>query len=311
MKPDLSVIICTHNPTSNYFEKVLNALKAQTLPIEQWELLLVDNASTQSLCKTIDLSWHLNARHIRENQLGLTPARLRGIQEAQAETLVFVDDDNVLDSDYLEIALRISKDWSVLGAWGGQAIAEFEEQPPEWTKPFWEKLAIREIDQDKWSNLVHQNDTTPYGAGLCIRKIIAEKYSELVHTDPKRSKLGRTGKAENSSTLLMACEDIDMAFTACDLGFGTGLFRTLKLTHLMPANRLQEAYLLKLIEGLTYSVAVLESFRGKTPLRYSWRAKILNYFRRLFLNPRERRFRDAHFRGLNLAIREIENSDLA
>lgn len=43
MQVDISVIICTHNPRSDYFEKVLNALKAQTLSTAQWELLLVDN----------------------------------------------------------------------------------------------------------------------------------------------------------------------------------------------------------------------------------------------------------------------------
>jgi len=311
MKPEISVIICTHNPKSEYIARVLSALKAQTLSTEQWELLLVDNASTQTLSEEINLGWHSDSRHIRENQLGLTPARLRGIQEAKAEILVFVDDDNVLDVDYLAAALQISKEWPILGAWGGQALPEFEKNPPEWTKPFWSKLALREFTQDKWSNLIHQDETTPYGAGLCIRKVVAEKYSELVRTDPKRSKLGRSGKIETSNTLLMACEDIDMAFTACDLGFGTGLFRALKLIHIIPENRLQEEYLLKLIEGLTYSVAVLESFRGKTPPKYSWKAKLLNYFRHWFLNPRDRRFKDAHFRGLNLAIQEIANSDSA
>jgi len=270
--------------------------------MEQWELLLIDNASVQPLCEKVDLNWHSNARHIREDELGLTLARLRGIQEAQTEVLVFVDDDNVLDSDYLEIVLQISKEWPILGAWGGQAAPEFEEQPPEWTKPLWGKLAIREFDQDKWSNLINQDETTPYGAGLCIRKIVALKYSELIRNDPKRSKLGRTGKS------LSACEDIDLAYTACDLGFGTGIFSGLKLTHLIPPNRLQEDYLLKLIEGLTYSVTILDSFRGKIQPRYSWKAKLLNYFRRWFLDPRERRFRDAHFRGLNLAMKEISES---
>ncbi len=303
MKPALSVIICAHNPRIEYFDQVLKALRAQTLPMEKWELLTIDNASSQPLCEQVDLNWHPQARHICEGRLGLTPARLCGIQAAQADILVFVDDDNVLDSDYLEIALQIGNKWPMLGAWGGQAVAEFEEQPPAWTQPFWCKLAIREFDRDKWSNLIHQDETTPYGAGLCVRKTIAQKYAELIQTDPNRTKLGRTGE------LLVACEDIDLAYTACDLGFGTGLFSALKLTHLIPLNRLKEEYLLKLIEGLTYSVAVLESFRGKTPPEYSWRAKLLNYFRYWFLDSRSRRFKDAHFRGLNLAIQEIKDID--
>jgi len=305
MNPYISVIICSHNPRPDYIEKVLNALKAQTLSRERWELLLIDNASTQLLREIIDLSWHPNARHIREEQLGLTLARLCGIQEAKAEVIVFVDDDNILDLDYLEIVLQIGKEWLILGAWGGQAVPEFKEKPPDWTKPFWGKLAIREFDQDKWSNLINQDETTPYGAGLCVRKTVAEKYAELIHTDPKRSKLGRTGKS------LSACEDIDLAYTACDIGLGTGIFKDLKLTHLIPPNRLQEEYLLRLIEGLTYSVAILQSFRGETPPKYSWRSKVLNYFRRCFLDSRARRFKDAHFRGLNLAIKELSENSIS
>jgi len=305
MNPHISVIVCSHNPRPDYVEKVLNALKAQTLSRERWEFLLIDNASTQLLREIIDLSWHPNARHIREEKLGLTLARLCGIQEAKAEVIVFVDDDNILDLDYLEIVLQIGKEWPILGAWGGQAVPEFKEKPPDWTKPLWGKLAIREFDQDKWSNLINQDETTPYGAGLCVRKTVAEKYAELIHTDPKRAKLGRTGKS------LSACEDIDLAYTACDIGLGTGIFKDLKLTHLIPPNRLQEEYLLKLIEGLTYSVAILQSFRGKTQPKCSWRSKVLNYFRRWFLDSRARRFKDAHFRGLNLAIKELSETSIS
>ncbi len=124
MQPLISIIICTHNPRRDYLERVIEALKSQTLPINQWELLLIDNASNQPLSSEIDLGWHYNSRHIREEQLGLTPARLRGIQEAEAETLVFVDDDNVLDSDYLEMALKVSEAWPIIGAWGGQLRGE-------------------------------------------------------------------------------------------------------------------------------------------------------------------------------------------
>ena len=41
----LSVIICCHNPRRDYLARVLEALKAQTLSTNNWELLVVDNAS--------------------------------------------------------------------------------------------------------------------------------------------------------------------------------------------------------------------------------------------------------------------------
>ncbi|MFM2061295.1 MAG: hypothetical protein RLZZ507_965 [Cyanobacteriota bacterium] len=300
---EISVIICTRNPRLNYLNRVLQALEAQTLSKGRWELLLIDNASDRTLAEEIDLSWHPQGRHIREDQLGLTPARLRGIKEAQAETLVFVDDDNVLEVDYLTNVLQISKDYSFLGAWGGQTIPGFEETPTEWTKPFWVALAIREFNEDHWSNLVNQYETTPCGAGMCIRKFVAEKYAELVQHDSRRKSMDRKGEK------LTSYGDSDMAFTACDLGLGTGRFARLKLTHLMPPERLQEDYLLRLIESSTYSGVIVESYRGKLPQgSKSGLAKLADWIRFWRMSPRERRFYQAHQRGLQAALKEIVSS---
>ncbi len=91
--------------------------------------MLIDNGSDEPLASRIDLSWHPEGRHIREEELGLTPARLRGIAEAKGDLLVFVDDDNVLRCDYLEVASRISATHPYLGAFGGSIEAEFEVEP--------------------------------------------------------------------------------------------------------------------------------------------------------------------------------------
>ncbi|AFY30873.1 glycosyltransferase [Calothrix sp. PCC 7507] len=298
--PKISVIICTYNPRLDYLEKVLQTLKQQTLSLDLWELLLIDNASDSVLATVIDLSWHPDARHIRENQLGLTPARLRGIKEAKAEVLVFVDDDNLLELNYLETTWQISKDYPFIGVWGGQVIPQFEETPPEWTKPYWIALAIKEFDQDQWSNLVNQYETTPCGAGMCIRKFVAEKYSELVKQDSQRQSMGRKGQK------LTSYEDSDMAFTACDLGYGTGRFAKLKLMHLMPATRLTEEYLLRLIESSTYSGIIVESYRGKLPqLKKSWQSKLADWYRFCRMSPRERRFYKAQQRGIKIALQEL------
>lgn len=295
----ISVIICTHNPRPNYINRVLDALKLQSLSFEHWELLLIDNASEQVLALTVDLSWHPNARHIREEHLGLTFARLRGIQESVASTLVFVDDDNVLDVDYLKLASKISEEWPMLGAWGGQCIPEFEEQPPEWTKPYWWLLAIREFDRDRWSNLLDQYSTLPCGAGLCIRISVGQKYAEIIRTQPERSRMDRKGK------LLTSGGDGDIGLTSLDMGLGTGVFTTLKLIHLMPKNRLQEDYLLKLREGEKYSAVLLDFLRGKLPTNRPWFIALLRNSRRFLMDSRTRKFYDATERGELLAKKEI------
>ncbi|HTA29597.1 MAG TPA: glycosyltransferase family 2 protein, partial [Candidatus Cybelea sp.] len=96
--PRCSVIICTHNPRPACLRRTLDSLRTQTLPFELWEFLLIDNASQPPLMGESDLSWHSQARHVREEELGLTPARLRGIKESAGELLIFIDDDNVLRS---------------------------------------------------------------------------------------------------------------------------------------------------------------------------------------------------------------------
>jgi glycosyltransferase involved in cell wall biosynthesis len=86
MPAQASVITCSHNPREDYLQQVIEALKNQTLEKQNWEYLLIDNASDEALETRIDLSWHPNARHVREEKLGLTHARLRGISEAMTTT---------------------------------------------------------------------------------------------------------------------------------------------------------------------------------------------------------------------------------
>ena len=121
---ELSVIICSHDPRSDYLWRVLKTLAAQTLPKESWELILIDNASANALHERYSLAWHLHGRHVREENLGLTHARLRGIAESKADILVFVDDDNLLDDQYLQHVVGIASKYPRLGAWSGNVQLE-------------------------------------------------------------------------------------------------------------------------------------------------------------------------------------------
>lgn len=251
-----TVIICTHNPRKEYLQRTLDALRAQSLPAREWELLVVDNRSTEPLAGRIELSWHPSARLLREETLGLTPARLRGIQEASGELLVFVDDDNVLDPDFLEMALRVAAEKPFLGSWSGQCRPEFEQAPPEWTRRYWGNLAIREFDRDIWSNLPRLPETMPCGAGLCVRKSVAHHYLQL-HQSGKRS-----FQFDRSGDSLISGGDNDLAACACDVGLAVGLITSLKLAHLIPRERLTEGYLLRLTEGIYFSAVILAYLRS-------------------------------------------------
>ncbi len=254
----LSVIICTYNPRKDYMQRTLDSIKKQDYPQSKFELLIIDNASKENLKDTLDLTWHSNAQVIRENKLGLTPARLRGIKEAQGEIILFIDDDNVLNEDYLSIGMKIPIENPSLGSWGGRLKGEFEaEVPPQYQKYLW-MLAVIDQDRDYWSNVYGLDNCMPTGAGMFLRKEVAIDYLHKVQNDPIRLSLDRKGNS------LSSCGDIDMARCALDLGYGIGTFVSLKFTHLIPEGRLKEEYLVKLASANAYSKPIVDALRKET-----------------------------------------------
>jgi glycosyltransferase involved in cell wall biosynthesis len=300
------VIICTHNPRQDYLQRVLEALRGQSVPLSEWELLLVDNASSKPLSDLVDLTWHPNGRHIREMSLGLTQARLRGIVESKAELLVFVDDDNVLESNYLAHVLAISSEHPQLGAWSGNVRLEFDEPPPEWTKPYWRFLAERSVPADAWSCSTSDTPSTPFGAGMCVRRRVGVVYRNQLVESSMRRELDRKGHALTSGG------DTDLALTACDLGLTAGVFARLELIHLIPTHRLTEDYLLRLCRGLAMSWMLLRLVRRAYPWGlpegYKWWKRFIKDCAQK--RGRERRFFIAENLGRRDALRAFRASSI-
>jgi glycosyltransferase involved in cell wall biosynthesis len=252
----LTVAICAHNPRPDYLARTIAGLCAQSLPLSQWELLLIDNASTTDSAAKADLSAHPRARLVPEPNIGLTAARRRAIAEAAGEILVFVDDDNVLSPDYFAHVLEISRTHSWLGAWGaGRIEPEFENLPAGWLPEYAFYLTLAVDTRDAWGN-GYDFSYAPFGAGLCIRRPIAQRYAQILDEQPQRYSLDRKG------TQLSSGGDTDMAWTACDLGLGVGRFVRLQMLHLIPAFRTTPEFLLRVTESGNYSSVWLKHFRG-------------------------------------------------
>lgn len=257
----LSIIICTHNPREDYLRRTLEALKQQTLPKDQWELLLIDNASKEPLAGNWDVSWHPHGKHILETRLGLTPSRVRGIRESKARMIVFVDDDNVIGDNYLHDVLALAgcnENIWVFGA--GNIVPEFETPPHQALLPWIHGLGIKSLQKPVWGNISARGEHFPIGAGLAIRRAGAELYLETL----EKNKLGMEMDRKGSS--LVSSGDIHLIYSVTDQGHGSGCFPELKLTHLIPSNRVQETYLVPLFEGFAHSDAMLDFIRdGKIP----------------------------------------------
>jgi glycosyltransferase involved in cell wall biosynthesis len=268
----LSVIICCHNPRIDYLARVLEALKAQTFSTDNWELLVVDNASESLVAASHNISWHPNARHVREENLGLTCARLRGIAESSAELVMFVDDDNVLGTDYLATAIWLLQNHPWLGAIGGQILPEYEVPPPEWLGRYERLLAIRYLKRARWSNAVDDWDSQPWGAGMVVRRSVCEIYVKNLSKGFDRRALDRRG------TRLTSAGDIDLILGCLDVGLGFGTFPELVVTHLISARRMTQEYVVKLTRALVTSNLMLSHLRGE-PIQLSERPSLYTHLR--------------------------------
>lgn len=251
----LSVILCAHNPRADYLEETVASLRCQKIEPDLVEFVLVDNGSDPEIASSFVDGFPYAARIVKESELGLTHARLRGILESKGELLVFVDDDNVLNENYL---LRMQDKFSsnrLLGCAGGTITPRFESEPPDEWRPLTSCLALRNVESISITNQFIPA-LAPYGAGMGLRRIVAEEYLRSVESEPWRKELGRKGQS------LASAEDIDITCTACDLGLACGLFPDLTLMHLIPANRTQPDYLKRLALGIAQSNFLLRRYRN-------------------------------------------------
>jgi glycosyltransferase involved in cell wall biosynthesis len=263
MQISVSVILCAHNPQPQYLSRALASLRGQTLPTAQWEFLLIDNASSQPLAETWDISWHPHGRHLRAEELGLTPARLRGIQESSGQLLVFVDDDNLLAPDFLDQATAISALHPILGVFGAGVLEpEFEVRPSPELRNRLNLLALRSEPSALWSNNPKDAHCKPWGAGLCLTRLVANFYRQLV------ADLGVTDVLDRRGQRLFAGGDDLFSQAATEVKLGFGVFPELRVTHLISANRLSQRYFLRLIHDHALSHGVLTyMFDGIQPGR--------------------------------------------
>jgi glycosyltransferase involved in cell wall biosynthesis len=257
----ISVILCTHNPRPDYLRRVLNALDAQTLPKEEWELLIIDNASETPLAEEWNVSWHPRAKHIREHTIGLTPARLRGIAESSSDILVYVDDDNVLAPDYLQTAGALLREHPYLGVVGAGILEpEFEVQPSPELVDHLGWLGLKRASEARWSNDTNEHGSVPLGAGLCVTRRVAQSYVQLLQQFAIHQIMDRRGER------LFGHGDIVFSWSAALLGQGFGVFPSLRITHLIRAERVTQRYFLALIYDSSYTAGVCDYlWKGVVP----------------------------------------------
>lgn len=264
---DVSVIIPTHNPNRGRLQRTLQGLADQTLPRNRWELLIIDNGTTCKNSFEPGLGGKLEPLSVvSEPRLGLTFARLAGIAAAKTPLVILVDDDNVLAPNFLAEAVALFERHPHLGAAGGPISASFESPPPHWAHEFFPLLALRDLGASEiftplpeGAQISGYPECAPVGAGMVLRRECGIKYQQSLTNRPGRLALDRKGQSLTSGG------DNDLVLTVLEAGWQVGYSPKLKLTHLIPKQRLTVEYLARLQHDLARSWIVVLAEHGICP----------------------------------------------
>ena len=135
--PSVSVVIPTRNRAS-LLAAALDSLTRQTLSPEAFEVLVIDNGSTDETAEVVRAqSARLTTlRYFYEAEPGLHVGRHRGMLEALGSVLVFGDDDIEALPSWLSAIHEAFLDPDVAMV-GGNNLPMFLEEPPEWLMRLW------------------------------------------------------------------------------------------------------------------------------------------------------------------------------
>ncbi len=171
---DVSVIICTYN-RSESLRRTLQAFCDLEIPRNvTWELLVVDNNSrdaTRAVCS--DFAARLPLRYLFEASQGQNNALNRGVEEAEADLLLFTDDDVDVEPQWLVSFLNVARRYPAVSFFGGKVIPRWECAPPQWLSENANSL-LRHVatafEMGESEVFVTASDCVFYGANLAIRK---------------------------------------------------------------------------------------------------------------------------------------------
>lgn len=229
-----TVALCTHNHADRLV-RTLADLSGVRSPRAEWEFLVIDNASSDATpdilaCYVWPETWHV--RIVREEKLGLSNARNRAIREARGEYIIFMDDDETADTEWL-IAFERLIEAHVPDAFGGRIDVLFEGIRPAWLAD--ELLGfLGQVNRADTIAPLTDQGTFFHGGNFGFRKSVCRAVGGF------DSMLGRKG-ADNTGG-----EEVDFYRRLIGSGFKVWWTPEAVIYHRIQADKLNRGYFLDL-----------------------------------------------------------------
>jgi glycosyltransferase involved in cell wall biosynthesis len=249
----VSVIICCYNSVSRLPKTLLNLANQINVRFD-WEVLIVNNNSTDCTTEVAYAEWRKYEVNcpltiIDEVVPGLSNARRRGVQHAKYDYILFCDDDNWLDNNYLQIGYDFLLNNPQCGIVGGWSTAVSSTEFPPWFETQQFCFAVGRPYS-------HTRDITAdgqvWGAGMFTRRkvlnIVFDKSFPFLCSDRK-------------GNMIMSGGDDEICMRVALLGLKLYHHEELHFIHEIPAGRLTESYLDLLYAGFAFSAPIFMHYQ--------------------------------------------------
>lgn len=167
----ISVVICTYN-RSDYIQEAMLSLYNQSLAKILFEVIIVNNNSTDETKKVCDLfiSAHQDANfhYYLEERQGASFARNTGSIYVKSPLVCFMDDDAIAAPDYLERIVLFFEQHPDAGGLGGRIIPRYIPKEPKWMSHFVSSLVGNFHYSDTVS--IFSDNKYPLESNMIVRK---------------------------------------------------------------------------------------------------------------------------------------------
>jgi glycosyltransferase involved in cell wall biosynthesis len=247
----VSIVICCHNSAQRLEPTLAHLVAQQVKDGIPWEVILIDNASTDNTAEFARACWSLTTvplHIISEPRLGLIYARERGFSEANYEFISFIDDDNWVCPEWVNTIFELMREHAEIGICGGINEAVCEVSSPWWFDEFKNMFAVSPKNVE--IGCLGSGEVLP-GAGMTVR---SSAWRSVMATGYRWFVVGRKGE------MLTACDDWEICLAIRLAGWQLWRDPRLRLKHFLPAGRLNWAYVRRLHRGHGVSSVQLDGY---------------------------------------------------
>ena len=254
---DLSVIVCTRDRASSLNRFLLSATLLEIPPETIWELLIVDNGSTDNTAEIVNsFEDRLPVKRLWQPEAGKSNAINLGIRQAAGKYILWTDDDVLLDKAWLAAYREAFRRWPDAALFGGKVTPLLKEPTPVWFRSALPDLgfllAARDFGDDPIPLSV-DGDLLPYGVNFAIRTEV----QRLHPFDPALGVApGRRRGGEETAVIRAVLQS----------GKAGWWVPGAAVAHVIPAERQTTAYISRYYEGLGEQDAYSQVISRSAPL---------------------------------------------